>query len=291
MTKIFWYGLYAMWWASTVAFSPMTLLQRTTSVGRSATEREDDPYDVATQLLGIVLKQQAQLRETSSPFDAILRQLTPSYGKTQKRTQRTIEYLMERLSALPNSYDPTESLLGPYYSTIYTFTPGPSEGAEQAPLWEKISLRKDNLKGQQYYLNKDFEKILVNYAQIWGQDVALRAKATFELAPEEKKQKKLNPFTGLFSKGRGEKLQPTERTCPDVFMVRVVAAELLLWGNKLAIPIRGEAKLVVLYADPRIRILVSPDDSDSVVGAWENSGLLALQVRGDLITGEYLDLR
>lgn len=50
----------------------------------------------------------------------------------------------------------------------------------------------------------------------------------------------------------------------------------------IPIPIEGEAKLVVLYADPRLRIFVSADRSDSAVGAWEQAGLVVVQVRSDL---------
>jgi len=50
--------------------------------------------------------------------------------------------------------------------------------------------------------------------------------------------------------------------------------------------------LVVLYADPRLRIFVSTDRSESAVGTWEQSGLVVVQVRSDLVTGDSpIDLR
>ena len=84
----------------------------------------------------------------------------------------------------------------------------------------------------------------------------------------------------------------TLRTCPDIFQVDVsggaIHCESL--GIQIPLPIAGSSNLVVVYADPRLRILLSPTSSESVVGNWEESGLVVVQVRSDLaLSGE--DLR
>lgn len=291
------YGLIVsvICWTSAVAFTTKLPRARVPTQVRVASNRKNEAYSVATQLLSVVLREVAQKKETASAFDSIIRQFTQSYRQSQKKQKNDIEYLTKLLCEYENAYDPTESLLGPFYSTVYTFTP--SKAGAEPPLWEKISLRKDNLKGQQYFLNRDFEKILVNYAQIWGKNFAIRAQGRFELVENSEKSRSSNknPLAKLFPGKRTNKrhlsLSKTKRPCPDIFNLRVFAAEFILGGLTLPIPIEGAAKIVVLYADPRIRIIMSPENSDSAVGPWEKSGLVALQVRGDLIAGEYLDLR
>jgi hypothetical protein len=98
---------------------------------------------------------------------------------------------------------------------------------------------------------------------------------------------------------------PKLRTTPDAFHVTISSASIHLWGVSLSLPIRGSSQLVVLYADSRIRIFVSPLGSSSSnrrkagsssssmgAGSWESSGLIAVQIRSDLVTGgDPMDLR
>ena len=58
---------------------------------------------------------------------------------------------------------------------------------------------------------------------------------------------------------------------------------LSVFGLTFDFSIKGSANLVVLYADPRLRIFVSPMESRSVVGDWESAGLVVVQVRSDLV--------
>ena len=178
------------------------------------------------------------------------------------------------------------------------------------PLWERISLRRDNAKGQQYYFSAEEgdedeelgEGRVINYAEIWGEAFHLRAGGTFrpklrgaegEDGSNDGSMKAGGPF-GLGSflsaltkrkSGSSAKL----RTCPDDFDVTVTWGSIHLpLGVKIDLPIRGPGFLRVLYADPRLRIFISPADTKdkgAVKGDWEREGLVVVQVRGDLIGG------
>lgn len=234
------------------------------------------------------------------------------------RDRGRIESLVDDLTKVPrgtNTYDPNESLYGDLYCTIYAYTPN-DPGAPE-PLWERISLRKDNVKGQQYFAT-DGDEVgcgsVINYSEIWGPDVHLRAYGTFaprrkEQDPkqqENKRQQKgdfLSSLLGGFSMSRnsaraGTARSATVRACPDDYAVAVSKASISVLGQSIDVPIRGSSCLRVLYADPRLRIFLSPESSDSIAGEWESSGLVVVQVRSDVATsslggevGRAIDLR
>jgi hypothetical protein len=225
----------------------------------------------------------------------------------EDRDERTIESLIQALINNPslNVFDPADCLYGSLFCTLYSFTPGVSDAP--APLWERISLRKQNIKGQQYSGSGGSGSV-INYAQIWGEAIALRAFGVFfrkdmdndaEAMPKGFDEK-VGGWRSRFSvweagspasSATGNRL----RTCPDDYIVTVSGASLDVFGwQVLSLPISGQSMLRVLYADPRLRILVSPQSSsDSFTNReWESSGLIVVQCRSDLVatSGQLIDL-
>jgi hypothetical protein len=248
-------------------------------------EAIEDPYNLATLLLGTVLERRSQ--EVDYSFDALISRFTPSYKFMREEQQARIESLIERLRKFDNVYDPTESLLGPFYCSLYWYTPNVADAVD--PLWERVSLKVDNIKGQQYYETKEFKESVINYSEIWGSRFHIRAKGSFAPSSDAKVPPR-STFFGWFRPR--SKLEERMRSCPDVYQVNATGASLSIMGLTIELPIEGSSNLVVLYADPRIRVFVSPLESQSVVGNWEDAGLVVVQVRSDLVTGlDPTDLR
>jgi hypothetical protein len=243
-----------------------------------------EPYSVATLLLGTLLERRSQDADFS--FDALTSRLIPSYKLMRENQQARIESLIKDLTKFDNTYDPVESLLGPLYLSLYWYTPNVPEAAD--PLWERVSLKEGNIKGQQYFLTRDFSEGVINYSEIWGPSFHIRAKGAFAPISESEKSRK-----SFFDKMRSErKVDERLRSCPDVYQVNATGVSLNILGWSIQLPIEGSSSLVVLYADPRIRVFVSPLESQSVVGNWEEAGLVVVQVRSDLVIGENpVDLR
>ncbi|KAL3915887.1 MAG: hypothetical protein SGILL_005435 [Bacillariaceae sp.] len=275
-----------------------------------------DPYDIATILLELLVERQRE--EVDGSVGARIRRSKPTHELQRKRQARMIEVLMEELQQYgrlsptgrtkglfgrnsrpnrpPHMYDASESLLSGFFCTLYWYTPGviDSEGSPK-PIWEQVSLKDGNIKGQQYYKRNDFQEAVINYSEIWGRSVFLTAEGTFA------------PIEGIEEQpGEGGKTQPpvfnalkrtvpksrTLRACPDVFRVDATKVSLHLLGLKVDLPIKGSSNLVILYADPRIRIFISPTESKTAVGNWEEAGLVVAQVRSDFVLGDaVMDLR
>lgn len=260
---------------------------------RQFRESMKDPYTIATLLYGTILERRT--KDLDFSFDGILARLTPSYKLSRQAQQVRIEKLIDYLVKLNVPYDPTESLLGNLFCAVYTYTPSAPNAPD--PLWERISIQKENLKGQQYFLSNQFDNRVINYAEIYGPDVHLRAKGSFVPADENNESSFKKPKQSLVEFLLAP-LMPDDqkmRKTPDVFDVTVSSASIHLWGTALSLPIQGTSQLVVLYADPRMRIFVSPlENKQGSMGAgnWENSGLIVVQIRSDLVTREdSLDLR
>ena len=83
------------------------------------------------------------------------------------------------------------------------------------------------------------------------------------------------------STNNGSKLNP----CPYDYDVTVTGASIELFGLSVSIPISGTGCARVLYADPYLRIFISPNDTNVETGGgdWESAGLISVQVRVDLI--------
>ncbi|KAG7343999.1 hypothetical protein IV203_022007 [Nitzschia inconspicua] len=287
-------------WAATDSTLPATITCRTVqSLSMSLSGDNDiaDPYDIATLLLNLVVDRRAE--EVEDTFEAWVRRLTPSYKIKRQEQRLQIENLVDQLQQYGKrsnertkfgkpptirptlTYDVMESLLASgFFCTLYWYTPGDDNAPK--PIWEQVSLKKNNIKGQQYYERNDFEEAVINYSEIWGRSIFLTAEGTFSPMdgilekPNQSPPPKRNALSRLVPNSR------SLRTCPDVFQVDATKVTLHILGFELELPIQGRSNLVILYADPRIRIFVSPIESKTVVGNWEEAGLVVVQVRNDL---------
>jgi hypothetical protein len=225
----------------------------------------------------------------------------------EHRDEAMIESRIHVLISEPslNVFDPAECLYGPLYCTLYAFTPGMANAPN--PLWERISLRKDNIKGQQYSGSGGSGNV-INYAQIWGEALALRAFGSFVRKDIDRDTTTtssslydrvggwLPSFFDWKSRSPASSVRGSQlRTCPDDYEVTVSGASVDVFGRQvLKLPISGQSLLRILYADPRLRIFVSPQSSsDSFTNReWESSGLIVVQCRSDLVTlsGQVVDL-
>eukprot|EP00536_Pseudo-nitzschia_multiseries_P014925 jgi/Psemu1/40637/gm1.40637_g len=284
------------------------------SLKTSATEKEDASndsttastylYGVATQLMDLVLEQRTQDLETS-PFEAWNRRRRHRKKPSPRSRSERIESLIETLtrptlgesdrsdgsyprqglgleldrwfakaSNRDSFYDPTESLFGNFYCTLYFYYPNQQNDDNEPPedpIWEKTSLLPSNIKGQQYYIRNDFQQSVINYSEILGPDFTISAHG--DLTPK--------PSPSLFP----NKDSQSQRRLPDTFRVDATQISVSIFGGALSwkFHIQGSADLVVLYADPRLRIFASPFPSKTRVGNWEEAGLVVVQVRSDLV--------
>ena len=235
------------------------------SISLGATRAKDDvdqssaAYDDATKLL----------EEVVNRFKT---------GNENEQQDERIESLITKLIAMKTTYDPMESLYGPMYCSLYMYTPGATDKKASQPLWEKLSLKKDNLKGQQYFCNENEFNVskrrnVINYAEIYGNTFHITARGYFvPVDPQQNNAEILDsPIGGT-------------RNCPDKYEVSANGAAFSLFNKSITLPIEGSSYLVVGYADPRLRIFISPKPSDSIVGEWESAGLIVVQVRSDLVT-------
>jgi hypothetical protein len=248
----------------------------------------EDPYNVATLLLGTVIERRAQ--ELDPSFDALLSRFTPSYKEIRAKQKERIEGLIDELRDFNNQYDPIEALLGEFYATVYWYYPNPTP-QDKPPLWEQLSLKVQNVKGQQYYFNRDFVRKVKNYSEVWGPDFHITADGYFSPVEPPRPSNKKSKIQEFFQAPEPE-MDDRMRKCPDTYKVEATKVTLNAWGTSIAFPIKGSSNLVILYADRRMRIFVSPLPSETVVGKWEDAGLVVVQVRGDLVCGDdSLDLR
>ena len=103
---------------------------------------------------------------------------------------------------------------------------------------------------------------------------------------------RFSSFAGLASSvfTDGEKFQSPPQSnlvqCPADFVVSVSRAS-IHFGSKsiLDIPIAGTGYLRILYADPKLRIFVSPKSTTD--DRWEKAGLKVAQVCVDLLDPEF----
>jgi len=262
-------------------------------------------YDTATELLGLLIEQRNE--DIQSPFDALLRRIEPSYERLREERSETIETLIESLTLTtldetettprgivdrllpqrkkgPYYYDPTDSLFGGgFYCTLYFYYPNTAASSSgngkppEDPIWEKTSLKASNIKGQKYYIGKDSQQSVNNYSEVWGPAVTIAAEGI--LTPIDDDERVGFPMPPIGTKTNSRNL----RRLPDVYRVDATKISASIFGLSLDFDIQGSANLVVLYADPRIRIFVSPLPSETVVGNWEEAGLVVVQVRGDLV--------
>ena len=203
-------------------------------------------------------------------------------------------------------YDPSESLFGGgFFCTLYFYYPNNNSKQQQQqqpppedPIWEKTSLLPSNIKGQQYYIRNDFQQSVINYSEIWGPNFTIAAEGVLTPVTGNNDNDNDNDNNDNDNGGNLKTNSRTLRRLPDVFRVDATQISVSLSGLfRFDFDIKGSANLVVLYADPRLRVFVSPLPSNTVVGNWEEAGLVVVQVRSDLVptkntrTPRILDLR
>ena len=280
---------------------------------------DEEPYEIATRLLGLLLQRRED--EVDRSFDGFLKRLTPSYWTSRQRQAKRIESLIEQIQDLgdvrknkrkgflnsvlggigggndrrkrvPHTYDPSTCLIGGgFFCTLYFYTPNDPNAPD--PLWEQLSFKKENIKGQQYYERNDFREAVINYSEVWGPDLYITAEGTFKPVdfanPNVTSSTTMSDTTPIqnLQQAQSDRTVPgsqTLRTCPDIFQVDATGGSIHCetLGIQVPLPIVGSSNLVVVYADPRLRILLSPTSSETAFGNWEESGLVVVQVRSDL---------
>lgn len=130
---------------------------------------------------------------------------------------------------------------GALWATVYT--------RGETPRWRFSR----NLAGQAYFGR---DKRFVNYAEVVGPGVHLRAGGVFEATTA------------------------ADVCCPKKFVLDVTDATLQVGPLALSLPIRGRGYQRLLYADGHVRVLQSAADSP---GRWERAGLVAVQVPAKLV--------
>ena len=265
----------------------------------------------ATKLLELVLEQRNQdikprvsvnkdvqsQEERSKAIEALIERLTlPVIAATSTQANTKFFDRLRPPSTPCYYYDPSESLFGSgFYCTLYFYYPNTSTAAggngngnnskpPEDPIWEKTSLKPSNIKGQQYYVRNDFQQSVINYSEVWGSDVTIKAEGVLTpIDDDDDDDEHDKAKTTNVSTNNAKEDSRTLRRLPDVFRVDATKISASFFGLTLDFSIQGSANLVVLYADPRIRIFVSPLPSETVVGNWEQAGLVVVQVRGDLV--------
>ena len=201
-----------------------------------------------------------------------------------------INSLVRTLIASKSTFDPKESINGPLFASVHFIG--------NTPLWEKISVgRARNVKGQKYTLLDDTSGSFVNYAEIWGCKLFLKAVGKFiakgvvpsnDEVETEVSSSPLNFLASLFQP------QSTARqiSTPYDYEAIVSGASIVLFNKfSLDVAIEGTGTVRVLYADPNLRIFLSPTDTNVTSGAgdWESAGLIVVQVRVDLVYIDWID--
>ena len=219
-------------------------------------------------------------------------------GKSTKGNDDAhISSLVETLTSAKVEFDPTECFDGPL------FVSNVLDGS--TPLWERFGIKfgrgNNNLQGQQYrYTSED--KSVVNYAEIFGKEFHVRAYGTFEqsrstdttaevdgAAPAQTSL--LDGLLSIFGTALQQQQQQraTMLQCPADFTVTVTKGSFFVFGNRIDIPISGTGFLRVLYADPKLRLFLSPKSTTD--DRWEKAGLKVAQIRADLVQeGGFEDL-
>lgn len=150
--------------------------------------------------------------------------------------------LIQEIVALKAPFD-VATLGGGLWQAVYT------KGA--VPKWERNArffsfLR--NIAGQDYDIGTSR---VTNYGEILGRSAYVTAE------------------------GRFKETDASMQHCPKDYDVFVERGALHLGPLRIPLPIKGRGYLRCLYADPHLRIFVSPEDSP---GKWEDQGLVVVQL-------------
>lgn len=175
-------------------------------------------------------------------------------------------------------------------------------------MWEKIGSSGGvrNVKGQKYTLGGGSSGTLVNYAEIFGKNLYLKAVGRCKdegpvsspaqsVTADEKSSfnHPLEALTSLFKSGYDKNNeQSTLLPTPYDYSASVTGASIVLFEKfSLDLSIGGTGTVRVLYADDNLRIFLSPTDTYVTRGRgdWESAGLIVVQVRVDLIYDDWTD--
>jgi hypothetical protein len=262
------------------SFSSSLLCSRCSS-GRTA---------LGTKTLVSSINVQQTTRSLSDELLSLLLQKA-STSKPDNNLDDEINSLVRRLISSKSSFDPKDCIDGPLFTTIHFIG--------DTPLWEKIAIGNvRNVKGQRYTLLDNTSGNFVNYAEIWGQNLYLKAVGKFvekgsvaslntEVGDVSSSNNPLDVLTSFFSKDH-DRNKPT----PFDYEAIVSGASIVLFGKyTLNVDIEGTGTVRVLYADPSLRIFLSPTDTEVTRGAgdWESSGLIVVQVKNDLVYDDRSD--
>lgn len=227
-------------------------------------------------------KSQAQIETISDELLSLVLNRWNSGDRT-KEIDSKIDNLMNMLIESKTKFDPNISLVDTFYATIYT------SGGSKEPLWKTIAeiFSNKNIQGQKYVSgNKENEGYVVNYSEILGKDIRLCAYGTYEKndnaidsSNTSSDNNNNNPFMKFFQPKKDT--SSSQIDCPVDYTAKVNEAAILYGKQKLSIPISGAGTVRVLYADPQLRIFISPNDNTD--SRWEKAGLKVTQVKIDLI--------
>lgn len=246
----------------------------------------------------LALPTKSQDQTSENPASQELLRLLQQKASVKPNTKSTNSYinnkmnsLVRKLIASKSTFDPTQCLNGPLYATVHFIG--------DTPLWEKIAVAGvRNVKGQRYTLVDDTSGKFVNYAEIWGKNFCLKAVGEFYDkrsvsssidADADSFNYPYNFLALLVAKlWRKEKLKPT----PYDYEATVTGASVILFQKySFDVAIAGTGTVRVLYADPNLRIFLSPTDTNVTMGGgdWESAGLIVVQVRFDLVYCDWND--
>lgn len=268
---------------STTLTSPSLIRRPTTSalfstLLTSSSEKENDSSVMDTkkassQLVNILADRYNNNNEQSSSSAAT-------------DTEENIESLMRYLIDSKVKFDPNECIFGDFFATIYVLGP--------TPLWERLSQgRSKNIKGQKFYTDADSGMgRFVNYAEVFGKGLQLRAYGSCSKSSEQPNKEGTNQKTNdrfsspldfiTFFLTNNKAPTLASEQCPVDYTATVQKGSIFFVGKEFDISINGVGTLRVLYADPELRIFVNVGDNTDA--KWEKDGLYVVQVKSDLIS-------
>ena len=253
----------------------------------------------------------ASVRRTSNELLSLLQRKASSPPPSRKNDAAELD---DRINSLVRSlvlsrtpFDPSSSIDGPLFASVHF--------VGDAPLWERIGAPLGvarNVKGQRYALD---DGTFVNYAEIFGDKLYLTASGNFDdagpataaTAPSPPNAdsatddgvSRNDPFGAMIaylfrSNGNGGtgRPPPTLLPTPYDYFATVTGASVVLFGKfAFDVAIEGTGTVRVLYADEDLRVLLSPEDTNVTRGGgdWESRGLIVVQVRVDLVYGDWID--
>jgi hypothetical protein len=244
-----------------------------------------------TALRAKTLAPSRNIQRTVSDELISLLQRKASKSKPDDNLDDEINSLVRSLISSKTTFDPKDCIDGPLFTTLHFIG--------DTPLWEKIAIGNvRNVKGQRYTLLDNTSGDFLNYAEIWGQNLYLKAVGKFvekgpvsssgnEVGGTPSSNNPLDVLTSFFSKG-----EDSNKPTPFDYEAIVSGASVVLFGKyKLNVDIEGTGTVRVLYANPNLRIFLSPTDTEATRGAadWESAGLIVVQVKNDLIYDDWSD--